>query len=225
MAIFAGPEIVSSGLVLHLDAANYRSYPGSGTTWYDVSGNSNHGTLINGPVYSADNKGTMLFDGSNDYATLPLPNAASYNTVTIEGFIKWITVGGMFLGFTTYDVWTYNGHLGYNNGASNVVGISAASVTSLNLLGNYHHYAFVMNKSGLLSANKIYINGVSYPLTPQAANDGNAPGLTTTLTLASWNNTGFNGNVSYGNVRVYSRELTAAEIRQNFEAARNRYGI
>ena len=49
MSIYGGPEIVTDGLVLHLDAANSKSYPGTGTSWFDLSGSNNHGTLVNGP--------------------------------------------------------------------------------------------------------------------------------------------------------------------------------
>jgi hypothetical protein len=67
MGVYAGPEINESGLVLCLDAGNTKSYPGSGTTWTDLSGNGNTGTLVNGPTYSSANGGSIVFDGSNDY--------------------------------------------------------------------------------------------------------------------------------------------------------------
>lgn len=83
-----------------------------------------------------------------------------------------------------------------------------------------------MNKSGLLSTNKIYINGVSMgTLTPVVATDGTIPGFNTNLRLCSWNNSGFNGNMQYGNVMTYSRELTPAEILQNYNATKSRYGL
>ncbi len=61
------PKIVTDGLVLALDAANSKSYPGSGTAWNDISGNSNNGTLTNGPTFSSADGGSILFDGTNDY--------------------------------------------------------------------------------------------------------------------------------------------------------------
>ena len=69
MAIKHSPRIVTDGLVLYLDAANTKSYPGSGTTWTDISGKSNNGTLTNGPTFDSGNKGTIVFDGSNDYVS------------------------------------------------------------------------------------------------------------------------------------------------------------
>ena len=56
-------DIVTNGLVLFLDANNTNSYPGSGTSWYDLSGNGNTGTLTNGPTFSSVNGGTIVFDG------------------------------------------------------------------------------------------------------------------------------------------------------------------
>ena len=69
MSSKCGPDINENGLVLFLDAANRLSYPGSGTAWSDLSGNSNTGTLTNGPTFSAGNMGSILFDGTDDYAS------------------------------------------------------------------------------------------------------------------------------------------------------------
>jgi hypothetical protein len=69
MSVFSGPNVVTDGLVLCIDAANPKSYPGSGTTWFDVSGNRNNGTLVNGVGYTSANSGSMVFDGVNDYVT------------------------------------------------------------------------------------------------------------------------------------------------------------
>jgi hypothetical protein len=227
MGFYRGPRVVTDGLVLYLDAANTKSYPGTGTTWGDISRGGNNGTLVNGPTFDSGNGGSIIFDGVDDYANIPIPSVNSYNTITICGFIKWLSYGSdMFLGMTTYDVWTAGNCLGFNNGASNVIGINAATVTSLGLLGNWRYYTFVMNKSGLLSTNKIYINGVSVgPLTAVVNLDGNIPGFNTNLRLCSWNNGGYNGNMQYGNLQVYNRELSPQEILQNFNAQKSRFGL
>jgi hypothetical protein len=67
MGFYRGPHTVTDGLVLSLDAANNKSYPGSGTTWSDLSGNGTNGTLTNGPTFSSANGGIIVFDGVNDY--------------------------------------------------------------------------------------------------------------------------------------------------------------
>jgi uncharacterized delta-60 repeat protein len=70
MALSHSPQISLNGLVLCLDAANSKSYPGSGTTWTDLSGNGNNGTLTNGPTFDSDNLGSLVFDGVDDYSEL-----------------------------------------------------------------------------------------------------------------------------------------------------------
>ena len=70
MAYSNGPKIVTDGLVLCLDAANSKSYPGTGTAWNDLSGNGNNGTLINGVGYNSNNGVSLVFDGVNDYANI-----------------------------------------------------------------------------------------------------------------------------------------------------------
>ena len=87
MGIAAGPDIVQSGLVLDLDASDKNSYPGSGTTWYDLSGNKNHCTLYNGPISSTTYGGMITVDGVDDYgliaynASSPLFSSISSYTV------------------------------------------------------------------------------------------------------------------------------------------------
>jgi hypothetical protein len=156
-------NIVTNGLVLNLDAANPRSYepPFNGTVWNDLSGNGNNGTLVNGPVFSGSNGGFLRFDGTNDYADLPFNNRSS-TVNTVEMFFRWRSgIGGMFMGFQNYTIWTDNGYLGFNTGASDVYGISSTQVNSLNLIGtnnsNWHHYVFVFTDQ--VQNNRMYIDG------------------------------------------------------------------
>ena len=90
MASAAGPNIITDGLVLHLDAANTNSYPGSGTTWTDISGKGHNGTLTNGPTFNSGDMGTIVFDGSNDTVTLSANSDFDFGTgdFTIEGFFN-----------------------------------------------------------------------------------------------------------------------------------------
>jgi hypothetical protein len=64
MSIYAGPDIADSGLTLCLDAGNPVSYPGSGTTWRDVSGQGNNGILVDGPTFNSANGGVLVFTGA-----------------------------------------------------------------------------------------------------------------------------------------------------------------
>ena len=93
MAYHHSPRIITDGLVLVLDAANQKSYPGSGTTWSDLSGNGNNGTLINGPTFDSGNLGSISFDGVNDY--INCGNGTSINvgmgSITISVWYKRFT--------------------------------------------------------------------------------------------------------------------------------------
>lgn len=84
MAVSGGPDIVPDGLVLALDAANIKSYAGSGTIWNDLSGNNNSGSLVNGPTFNSANGGSIVFDGVNDYVSLS--SAVNTNTSFTLGF-------------------------------------------------------------------------------------------------------------------------------------------
>jgi hypothetical protein len=82
-----GSTIPTSGLVLDLDASNPISYPGTGTSWYDISGVNNNGTLVNSPTYSTANGGVIVFDGTDDYVDIPIDSSLSTNTVTMCVFV------------------------------------------------------------------------------------------------------------------------------------------
>lgn len=227
MSVSTTESIVTDGLVSYLDGGNLSSYNGSGTTWYDISGNNNNAILYNGVQYTVGNGGALIFDGTNDYADIPIPQSLSSSTITIEGFIKWNSLNiGMFFGMTSYDIWTSTGALGFNTAENNLIGIPSTTVSSLGLLGNYKHYAFIMNKNGLVSANKIYINGVLQSMIVVKGSDALSPGFNSNLRLSGWNNTtGYNASVNFGTLRVYNKELTGEEILQNYNAQKVRYGI
>ena len=74
MALAHSPSTVMNGLVLCLDAANSKSYPGSGDTWFDLSGRGNNGTLVNGVGYDSGNGGSFSLDGVDDYSSVPSTN-------------------------------------------------------------------------------------------------------------------------------------------------------
>ena len=94
MSGVVGPRfgIVQDGLVLNLDASNTLSYPGSGTTWFDLTSNNNDGTLVNGPTFDSANGGSIVFDGINDYVSFTTP--PSTNSGTEKSSINvWIKTG------------------------------------------------------------------------------------------------------------------------------------
>ena len=96
MSTLQSGHIITDGLVIALDAANTKSYPGSGTTWSDLSGNSNNGTLTNGPTFNSRNGGSIVFDGVDDYVTLGTPSILNgvQLPLTICGWGNLSTVSG-----------------------------------------------------------------------------------------------------------------------------------
>jgi hypothetical protein len=90
MGLSHSPSIITQNLVLCLDAANSKSYPGSGTTWTDLSGNGNNGTLANGVGYNSGNGGALVFDGVDDYVSLTSADLrfGGSNSYTFDFFIK-----------------------------------------------------------------------------------------------------------------------------------------
>ena len=224
-------NIVTDGLVFYVDAAFSCSYPKTDNTWYDLSGKNSHGILVNGPTYQTQNGGEIRLDGSNDYINVPSwDNSSTYNT--IEMFTRWRSGNStMFIGFTTYDIWTRNNNLGFNTGNGDVYGISSTQVSNLNLIGtsqdNWHHYIFLFTNQ--VQNNKIYIDAQLQTLSQQdsTTNLTTNRSFQSSFTIGSWNNNRetYNINADYGYVRVYNRELTQEEITQNYNAQKSRFGL
>ena len=234
MGAYSGPEINENGLVLALDAGNTKSYPGSGTTWSDLIGNGNNGTLINGPTYSSDDGGSIVFDGTNDYGTIE----ANQNYQIGDGYTlcAWVNpsnnptnFGGICGTFDTIPSSYYGFNFsiqpnsqrfyflvgGWSGGSFNYI-----AATSQYTIGNW--YYLVGTNSGVNC--KFYINGVLDTTYTQAAVASN-PGSTTKFKLGRFyqgiDNFYYNGKLA--SVALYNRELSASEIQQNFNALKNRF--
>ena len=228
MGISRGPKLVTNGLVLALDAADKNSYPGTGTTWRDLSGNNNNVTLTNGPTFSNTNGGDISFDGSNDYADFYAPNITSIASVELWSKLGSAYSDKMIMGWLAYDVWCSGGALGYNTFNGDVYGISSATVSSLGLVNNWKHYIFEMRSDVSYTNNKIYINAVSQTLSQQASsefagnrslNGGNG------RIAASRNTLDYFMQMNCAVFKVYNRILTATEVLQNYNATKSRFGL
>jgi hypothetical protein len=212
----------TAALILHYDAANIVSYNG-GSTIYDLSGNSNHGTISLGYAPA-----TVPTIGSNKVIRFPISqntkidfsaNELTASRITVE---MWALVddfaGGMFFGWLIHDVWTSGGTLGYNTGQGDVYGISATRINQLNIRDRWAHYVFVM-QVGDYYQNKIYINGVeqslsqqySYQYTPYTNfNSGNGR-------IGGWRlDNNYQQVMDLGIFKIYNRQLTQAEITTSY---------
>jgi hypothetical protein len=218
---------VKDGLVLALDAGRTLSYPGSGTTWTDLSGNGNTGTLTNGPTYSSANGGSLVFDGTNDYVNSTSISSQFTSDITVEAWIylssypgDWVRIigtGGNG-GNRTFGLWYHGpssgGILWQRYGAGDPSIFPGSPTLSI---GTWHH--IVATTSG--SSHVLYLNASSIG-TATAAGPWAASGANITIGFAGFH-TYHNGRMS--NLRLYNRALTAAEIQQNFNATRSRYSI
>ena len=236
MAGFAGPNIVKDKLILHVDAANTISYPGSGTTWTDMSGKNHDGTLINGPTFSSDNMGGIVFDGSNDAVTLSANSDFDFGTgnFTIDGFANYIS--GSFRTLVCSEHYFASGFNG--NWILRVTGTSSLAFASYNGQSNaeyaefsititsnkWFYFAFVREGTGSNEC-KFYFNGTpigSTTISKSLSNAGNE-GLRIGQDLDGPNNN-FYGKIS--NVKIYKgKGLTASEVKQNYNAHKGRFGL
>ena len=240
VGVFAGPDLSESGLVLALDAGNTKSYPGSGTTWTDLSGRGNNGTLVNGVGYVGTNGGSLSFDGSNDYISIPssnnkfswTPSGSGNNNLSIEMWLKCGETDAYMLskpwnGSGEYNYFIINGVFSTRVGAqSNSLSFSGFSTNT------WEYFCFIFTPT----QKAVYKNGIlnagftNHGMTTNTTDFGDLSLPLSIMTLypygEGWGgNTGFStpGNVS--SLKIYNRVLTAAEIQQNFNALRGRFGI
>jgi hypothetical protein len=228
--------IVQSGLVLNLDAGASTSYPGSGTTWSDLSSGGNTGTLTNGPTYSSANGGSIVFDGTNDYVL----RTSSINTgqnFTVSVWSKKTKSGRNSLVANSYpydnDVGWYFfiGGSGLSNNLTLSIGKDQSFVnTSPNALNDNQWYNFtgIVENGGV--GIKLYINSILQTNDATNSSISSVP-ISIVYTTARCEIGSvqvspidyLGGNIAQ--VSIYNRALSAAEVSQNFNALRSRYGI
>lgn len=226
---YGTPPIVTNGLVLNLDAANTKSYVSGSTTWRDLSGNSNSGSLVGGPGYSSQNGGAITFDGVNDYVTgslLNLPTGSADRTIS-----GWFRTTRVLNTFQYQSVFWY-GNLSNNNGFfyiiggdNNIGGVGAANRFGASQFGDGIGSPQTVNdglwKNGVITVSSslwtLYLNGISVASKTMVTNTSN-----TTYRLGYDGTTFYyQGNIS--NIFVYNRALTQQEVTQNYNALKSRF--
>ena len=213
MGLIHSPSIIRDGLVLYLDAANPRSYPGSGTTWTDLSGNGYGGSLVNGVGYNSGNGGSLSFDGVDDYVTSSFTFTAG-QAVTISGWLYSTASTSAYRNFV--DTLSSRPMIWWDTQGK--IEFDISGYRTPNVYRNQWVYVALVKPSGTTVAS-YYVNGVF------ASNGGvsySVPASTPTWFNRSAGQTWI-GNCS--NVSIYNKALTASEIQQNFNATRGRFGI
>lgn len=213
MAFAYSPKIVTDGLVLYLDAANPYSYVSGSTVWRDISKTMTSGSLINGPTFSSANNGSIVFDGVDDYVSIPDIN---FTTTTIDIWVNLNAYGGIGTVFTYqtgngFEIWSNtSGVIRFNKNSG--INLTLGSGFTLNSWNN-----IVATSDG--SINRLYLNNVNI--------GSNAGGIVDNtsgdIRISSYTNYLFNGRCPL--FKIYNRALTAQEVQQNYNATKGRFGL
>jgi len=230
MAFNYSPKIITDNILVYMDAANTKSYPGSGTVWTDLGKNqSNNSTLINAPTFDSADNGSIVFDGTNDYvqgnAGVALTGTVTYNfwvKSTGNASNQSILSSGYQgnLGF----VWIYRNansnsiSLQYSNGITFVATSTTGMFTNFNSL--WLNICVVVDYTG--ATIRWYKNGVLHS-GPTAITTPVAPTPAFVRVIGAYNSLihFFNGNISI--VQIYNKLLSANEVAQNYNALKSRY--
>jgi hypothetical protein len=255
MAGTVAPNMVTDGLVLYLDAANTKSYPGSGTTWTDIAGFQNTGILTNGPTFNSGNAGAIVFDGTNDYINCGNNTSLQITTsITVETWIyftsltnnsdlslisKYSNAGG-----SSYQGWIlFKSTSNYINlgpggtGGPNInefawLATSNGNVTGATLgtgeqavLNTWTHIVGVFDS--LTNSMQIYTNGA---LKRSAVRTGQTSGvlLNSPRNICIGGTPDDNARYIQGKIpttKIYNRALSAQEVLQNYNATKTRFGL
>jgi len=231
MALAQNPSIAAlSNLVLYYDAANVKSFPGAGTTWNDMSGNNNNGTMTNGPLWSAANNGLISFDGTNDYVVASNSSTLNNNIGTVEFMIyinsfsnaDWIVYG---IGSGAYAQWYvryFSSSLDFSVagiGKTASYSFTGAALSTYFPTGSWRHV--VMSYDCVAGSGSIYVNG-SLAATMTITTNTNASWTPASLYVGGYSWDGYS-NTRFAFVKIYNTALTASQVLQNFNASRGRF--
>jgi hypothetical protein len=235
MAFIHSPKLVTSGLVFCVDAANKVSYPGSGTSWYDLSGNNYNGTLTNGPTFSNANGGSIVFDGVDDYVNVS--SAQSLNPGTNSFTIDyWCKINSSYASCALEARGTGNLYgflaVAYYPGGYMSLLLNGANDPSQNIylttttpiqFNVWNYQSIVVDRSTQQII--FYYNGYQ---------TGNKVNITDTGTIDPgsgyiyWIGGDLGGSPMNGNIPIlkqYNRALSATEVLQNYNATKTRFGL
>ena len=231
MSVVTGPNIVTNGLVMSFDPDNYRCYPGTGSTWTDVSGRGHGSSLINSPTYvSSASSSYLSFNGSTSRGRFILGDNASdfySSTLSLAGLARLTTAnygdGWLFdLDYVGFRLW------GGSNTPFMVRGPSASWETSTSYsftINQWYYVCATMIDNASANNVNVYINGVLYSTQSFGLkNIGPQAGIVDgALSSHYGGSTPMPFDVSC--IQKYNRVLSADEVMQNFNAVRGRVGI
>ena len=231
--------VYNNGLVLNLDAGNANSYPGTGTTWFDLAA-GNNGTLVNGPTYVTTNNGYINFDGINDNISFTsncfnVPLYGTTNEFTINAWINW----NAFPNNTHDEIvsWWASGTQTFSDGFLGLSSVSYLGFTNANPTlrfgdgwentGVRFNSSTDLNKWWNITAVKTSTNAYIYVNSSLVATKGSSLswGFNNVLNIGSQFTAGEYLNAKLSNIQIYNRALSATEILNNFNSTRGRFGL
>ena len=212
MAIKHSPRIVTDGLVAHYDAANTKSYPGSGTAWKDLSGKANNGTIYHSPSFSNDNAGKFNFDTS-DY--VDCGNILSQTAYTKSAWFRpESATQNIISGPSNHAFWMNGTDDTLRAGHQGAWTTVSHTVPSGNMLNQWWNGAVTWNNS---TGWVLYLNGVQVDTDSDTADPNGSGVYIGRYSSGNW----FDGDIA--EVLIYDRAITAAEVLQNYQALKERY--
>ena len=223
MSLHHSPKIVTNGLVLCLDAANKKSYSGSGTIWRDLTQSANNFSLVNGTSFSNSNQGSFLLDGNDDVISMSnpinIPNTESSSSADIW-FNTYTTSGTKQILFVGKDGNSYQIEIRSNILRMGVWG--GGFLVSSNITpSTFTWYNCTISTNG--TTHNIYLNGQLINSNSTATQTGNVTRIVIGSYLLNGGNEQFNGLIS--NVKIYNRVLSASEISQNYNSLKGRFNL
>jgi hypothetical protein len=246
MAGTVAPNIVTDGLVLYLDAANIKSYPGSGTVWRDIIG-PNNGTLVNGPTFDSGNGGSIVFDGIDDFSR-PTTNHSYLSSSALE-----VIFNSSNHGTGNKTIFGYRHNAGYSQPTIGSIYLNnntllASVITTSQVyrtatfpipLQTNTTYHVILNKDTINGTLQLFVNSIggniqtfdptTYAQWPPSnpiligANILDIGKSTNTAANQGWDSDYFNGK--FFKISIYNRTLTPQEILQNYNATKTRFGL
>lgn len=231
------PQIITDGLQLWLEPDLYASYPGSGTSAYDLSPNRYTTTLVNGVTYSTARAPSFGFNGATNYRYINTGQYLSSETFTLSSWFKSSTTALFQMLFsketTAGTPWNYrlflNQTTGYVTGDIAITGPNSTNVTnSTNLCnGVWHNAVFV--RSVALDTLYLYVDGVLATSATDTTTGAMSNNQNVWIGLSAFTGASPTGsypvNGQIGQSLIYNTALTAAQVAQNFRAMRGVYGV
>jgi hypothetical protein len=228
MSISGGPDIIKGGLVADIDAGNPKSYPRTGTTLKDLSGNGNDAELVNGPTFYDVNKGTIAFDGWDDFVwfgskfnytteNFSMSMWANFYTLATADQGPPLFFNGSYLDYGYYSIVNPSGVVFF---CTNQPGAIQCSTTPPMIsINTWYNLTFVRSSTSNVG---IYVNG---KFAGGNANNHISPTSSPQDFILNSYNYYWSGGTILSSFSVYDRALSEAEVLQNYNSTKGRYNL